>query len=632
MDNNTSGYRSLLNENIFDDIESMNVDNLYVNNLLEINGTNVSQQLEVLSSDVILINSSLSVIESQIVLLNASLDIIQEDINTINNSLILVNERINQSDASILDNASNIGANSIGIATNGGLISFNTSNINNNSTLITANQGGLAYLSPIVGNNSTSIGIINDSLGLINQRINQSDASIHTIDKLTTNGDILYYNNGYQRLGIGSNDQVLKINSGLPSWQDEDASVPDPLTVGHINSTSASITNIEVSKFNDFEYYIESDPQNTIDGLSPSVSNPIIIDGLNKPYSNIATVGGIVNVELDCLSYTTYRNMTIYLNSSTEFFLTQTDSGVLVDCVFENVTFESTYDTIKYFFGIRGITFRNCTFTVTHPATYSRTSNYFEDVGNCVFENCTFEIDGTTYITWYFINHVSTPSGSYENNVFKNCSINIIGTSSSEVVRDGDTTFIDSSLEYDGIFENTVNNPVISYGTRTIGDIYTQNVYPITSSLNSVSDVLSIDWNTTSSCGWNAVGITSGMTIGSQGGTNWGDISTPSQLSFDCKAGVYLLFLSATTTRTSGSSTSSFIRYQFQTSSSGNGGIVKFFDGATVGLNVAGALSIQITVLTLSEDVYYLALRNRPNLGDGLSCSTYGNITMIKIM
>ena len=35
---------------------------------------------------------------------------------------------------------------------------------------------------------------------------------------LTTNGDILYYNSGRQRLPKGSDDEILTLASGLPSW------------------------------------------------------------------------------------------------------------------------------------------------------------------------------------------------------------------------------------------------------------------------------------------------------------------------------------------------------------------------------------------------------------------------------
>ena len=35
---------------------------------------------------------------------------------------------------------------------------------------------------------------------------------------MTTNGDIVYYNSGRQRLGKGDDGQFLKLASGLPSW------------------------------------------------------------------------------------------------------------------------------------------------------------------------------------------------------------------------------------------------------------------------------------------------------------------------------------------------------------------------------------------------------------------------------
>lgn len=43
------------------------------------------------------------------------------------------------------------------------------------------------------------------------------------INVLTTNGDILFYNSGYQRLAKGSDGQVLKLASGFPSWAAEGA-------------------------------------------------------------------------------------------------------------------------------------------------------------------------------------------------------------------------------------------------------------------------------------------------------------------------------------------------------------------------------------------------------------------------
>jgi hypothetical protein len=46
------------------------------------------------------------------------------------------------------------------------------------------------------------------------------------VDPLTTNGDILYYNSGSSRLPIGSENQILQVISGLPSWQPAPSSSP----------------------------------------------------------------------------------------------------------------------------------------------------------------------------------------------------------------------------------------------------------------------------------------------------------------------------------------------------------------------------------------------------------------------
>lgn len=44
------------------------------------------------------------------------------------------------------------------------------------------------------------------------------------------NGDLYYYNNGPQRLGKGSNGQVLSLSAGLPSWVGSSAGI-----VGNFN-------------------------------------------------------------------------------------------------------------------------------------------------------------------------------------------------------------------------------------------------------------------------------------------------------------------------------------------------------------------------------------------------------------
>ena len=47
---------------------------------------------------------------------------------------------------------------------------------------------------------------------------------------LTTNGDVLYYNSGYQRLAKGSDTQVLTLTSGLPAWETPSTGFADPMT------------------------------------------------------------------------------------------------------------------------------------------------------------------------------------------------------------------------------------------------------------------------------------------------------------------------------------------------------------------------------------------------------------------
>ena len=47
-----------------------------------------------------------------------------------------------------------------------------------------------------------------------------SDVSGKADVVMDTNGQILYYDSGRQALDIGSTDQILEVQSGLPSWQD----------------------------------------------------------------------------------------------------------------------------------------------------------------------------------------------------------------------------------------------------------------------------------------------------------------------------------------------------------------------------------------------------------------------------
>ena len=47
-----------------------------------------------------------------------------------------------------------------------------------------------------------------------------SDVSGKADVVMDTNGQILYYDSGRQALDIGATDQILEVQSGLPSWQD----------------------------------------------------------------------------------------------------------------------------------------------------------------------------------------------------------------------------------------------------------------------------------------------------------------------------------------------------------------------------------------------------------------------------
>jgi len=64
------------------------------------------------------------------------------------------------------------------------------------------------------------------------------------VDPLTTDGDLLYYNSGTTRLGVGSAGQVLTVSDGLPVWQDP-ALVPS--SIGEL--TDVTITAAATGEF-----------------------------------------------------------------------------------------------------------------------------------------------------------------------------------------------------------------------------------------------------------------------------------------------------------------------------------------------------------------------------------------------
>jgi hypothetical protein len=92
---------------------------------------------------------------------------------------------------------------------------------------------------------------------------NTFNAKSDYIDPATTDGDLVYYNSGIDRLGIGSNGQVLQVSAlGFPEWADLVAvsvttkgdiqtysTVPDRLAVGTdsqiLSANSATSTGLE---------------------------------------------------------------------------------------------------------------------------------------------------------------------------------------------------------------------------------------------------------------------------------------------------------------------------------------------------------------------------------------------------
>lgn len=66
------------------------------------------------------------------------------------------------------------------------------------------------------------------------------------VDPLTTNGDLLYYNNGTDRLGVGTAGQVLTVVGGLPTWAAAAGGVlttnGDAASTGSVNLGSQEIT------------------------------------------------------------------------------------------------------------------------------------------------------------------------------------------------------------------------------------------------------------------------------------------------------------------------------------------------------------------------------------------------------
>jgi len=73
---------------------------------------------------------------------------------------------------------------------------------------------------------------------------------------LTTNGDMLYYNSGRQRLPKGTDGQFLKLASGLPSWAAASGATLELLDVHTATGTESTYTFTEDLDFDDYSNFI----------------------------------------------------------------------------------------------------------------------------------------------------------------------------------------------------------------------------------------------------------------------------------------------------------------------------------------------------------------------------------------
>ena len=122
--------------------------------------------------------------------------------------------------------------------------------------------------------------------------------SLGKIIGLTTapsNGDILYYNNGWQKLPAGTNGHVLTLSTGLPSWQSSPASGDMVLISRQTASNSASIdfTSIDNTTYDSYELVIHGVvPVNNAVNLLLRVSNSGVFQTTGYTWQNIRITTG----------------------------------------------------------------------------------------------------------------------------------------------------------------------------------------------------------------------------------------------------------------------------------------------------------------------------------------------------
>ena len=205
---------------------------------------------------------------------------------------------------------------------------------------------------------------------------------------LTTNGDTLYYNNGRQRLAKGSDDQVLTLSSGLPSWST--ASAGDLVFIEKVQNGSSSNTISKLSGLDDYDiivcyfYLTESGTGTFIPSLKPYYNGSIrAMEGINEVIDGISSkTNGASYMPLDanytsaniCAGYlimqngtgsTTYQNLTVHYTTGLNYtsnapyvattYAKMVSGSYMVDGLeFKNVGTSTNFGSASklYFYGV----------------------------------------------------------------------------------------------------------------------------------------------------------------------------------------------------------------------------------------------------------------------------------------
>jgi len=144
---------------------------------------------------------------------------------------------------------------------------------------------------------------------------------------LTTNGDILYYNSGRQRLAIGSEGTVLTVSgSDLPAWTAASSGGLELLDYEDFSADAASYTFTPSSDLTNSDY---GQFLITITGKTDAVNAiPTII--FSDSASNVYAVGATIEANGDRTSLTVSNAAPINIGNATTFFAAAKDFTCLI--------------------------------------------------------------------------------------------------------------------------------------------------------------------------------------------------------------------------------------------------------------------------------------------------------------